>query len=575
MTKDTQAAMRCATGMIAMLFTVGLGACDGSKSDRREGGVFQRFASWFFAEHRKPDSQPLLSETSKVVEMCLPADDFSVSLYEADLSVIPVVWRWDRILALLVMVWLAFRCRSWLDAVPVVIYARTTRSNLLKRILDHCPSLVGHNRQPTSGVVRGHDDHRSAIARSQAVFRPHPLLRLGHLQTLMVGLWPLAPRVRYMREFLRMSDGGTVAIDWTSHGVQQRSEIGPHGQRMESAQCQRHVPVLVVLHGLTGGSHEAYVRRLVDWAHRQYGWRAAVINYRGCNGVPLTTPQSYSAGWTDDVRAVVKHVHDSLPDAPLCIAGFSLGANITVKYVGEEGRSGVDCPVVAACAVGSPFNCIETDRHMNRRSWVQQVYNTRLAANIKKVVASHHALWQTLAGGRADEPQSSRLWLECRVKTPIGSAEVCLKDVMAATTVRHVDEQLTRRVFGFASVDDYYRAASCDQWLCHVKVPLLCLSAMDDPICVSSALPFDQCVSNSNVALVTTEKGGHLGWFQAQQDSSSTVEELDVGGDHGARSGAFAWARNLLRVQQWSVKPVMEFLAAAVDEHRLQTCRQE
>lgn len=43
-------------------------------------------------------------------------------------------------------------------------------------------------------------------------------------------------------------DGGQVAIDWTLPRI-------PDEQK---------VPTLVVLHGLTGGSHESYVRSLLE-----------------------------------------------------------------------------------------------------------------------------------------------------------------------------------------------------------------------------------------------------------------------------------------------------------------------
>ena len=44
------------------------------------------------------------------------------------------------------------------------------------------------------------------------------------------------------------------------------------------------------------------------------------------------------------------------------------------------------------------------------------------------------------------------------------------------------DDVLTRKVFGFDSVDAYYEAASSDKFLPAIAVPFLAINAMDDPI---------------------------------------------------------------------------------------------
>ena len=53
---------------------------------------------------------------------------------------------------------------------------------------------------------------------------------------------------------------------------------------------------------------------------------------------------------------------------------------------------------------------------------------------------------------------------------------------LAARSIREIDEAVTRRQFGYASVDDYYAAASSDQRLGQIAAPLLLLNAFDDPI---------------------------------------------------------------------------------------------
>ena len=99
-------------------------------------------------------------------------------------------------------------------------------------------------------------------------------------------------------------------------------------------------PMVVVLHGLSGGSHEGYLRRvvrpLVDG-----GWEACVVTSRGCARSRVTTGILYNARATWDIRQVVKWLKGRFPRRPLFGLGFSLGANILVN-VGLVDVGGVD-----------------------------------------------------------------------------------------------------------------------------------------------------------------------------------------------------------------------------------------
>lgn len=133
---------------------------------------------------------------------------------------------------------------------------------------------------------------------------------------------------------------------------------------------------MIVAHGLTGGSHESYVRNIVEWVVRPkeqggLGGRGVVANvslfqtrdrqyvdaissqYRACAGTPLTSPQYYSAGYTGDYHTVVNYVHSRYPQSPLLGLGFSLGASVLARYMGEQGD---ECLLTAGCVLGCPWN---------------------------------------------------------------------------------------------------------------------------------------------------------------------------------------------------------------------------
>ncbi|KAJ8451085.1 hypothetical protein Cgig2_026894 [Carnegiea gigantea] len=140
-----------------------------------------------------------------------------------------------------------------------------------------------------------------------------------HVETIFAAFSRSLPDVRYRRECIRTKDDGAVALDWVA------------GDNLNLPPLS---PVLILLPGLTGGSDDTYVRHLLIKA-RKLGWRVVVFNSRGCGHSPVTTPKFYSASFTGDLREVVEHVHCRYPKANVYAVGWSLGANILVRYLGE------------------------------------------------------------------------------------------------------------------------------------------------------------------------------------------------------------------------------------------------
>ena len=99
-------------------------------------------------------------------------------------------------------------------------------------------------------------------------------------------------------------------------------------------------PLLVSLHGLSGGSYENYLRQVIEplvaptpEGEKAGGitggnWEALVVNSRGCAGSKITSSILYNARATWDVRQIVKWCRKTWPKRPLFAIGYSLGANI-------------------------------------------------------------------------------------------------------------------------------------------------------------------------------------------------------------------------------------------------------
>ncbi|XP_051145746.1 embryogenesis-associated protein EMB8 [Andrographis paniculata] len=322
---------------------------------------------------------------------------------------------------------------------------------------------------PSLEIIGGGLEAFLPAFRSQLLrYEPYPLIGANcHVETIFAAFFRSLPDVRLRRECLRTSDGGAVALDWVSGDDR---SLPPDS------------PVLILLPGLTGGSQDTYVRHLLQRA-RSKGWRVVVFNSRGCGDSPVTTAQFYSASFLGDMTEVVEHVGSRYPQANLYAVGWSLGANILVRYVGQESFS---CPLAGAVSLCNPFNLIIADEDF--RKGFNIVYDKALANSLCKIFKRHALLFEDI-GGEYNIPMAAN-----------------------AKSVREFDEGLTRVSFGFKSVDDYYANSSSSLCIKNVSIPLLCIQAENDPIAPSRGIPREDIQKNPNCILMVTPKGGHLGW---------------------------------------------------------------
>ncbi|KAF9906492.1 hypothetical protein BX616_000713 [Lobosporangium transversale] len=326
------------------------------------------------------------------------------------------------------------------------------QENYIDYIKRKCPSLVDRSKG--------------------AVFKPTLWMTSGHLQTAYAAYINFTTRylIDYQRELLSTPDGGTVSIDWAPSFEKKPVDD---------------TPTLVILHGLTGGSYESYIRSLIEVLTQEHGYRCVVFNARACADTDLTSAQLYCGSWTDDLRMVVKHIRKTLPEAKLMSIGFSLGSNILMNYMGEEGDQ---CEFMGAISVGNPYDLMGTCYNMERGFLGHNLYSPAMGGNLKRIFFKHAKMFE--------------------------NTDIDIEDVRRGVTIRDFDDRVTRKIFKYRTVHEYYRMASCCQRILDIKRPFLCLSALDDPIAIAECIPRDEIKGNPFGLLVTTARGGHLGWFE-------------------------------------------------------------
>ncbi|KAK2351605.1 embryogenesis-associated protein EMB8 [Trifolium repens] len=340
-------------------------------------------------------------------------------------------------------------------------------------------SVADHQQPPLphpSFEILGGALHRFFPSLTQHLTRPYnpfPFIAWNrHVETIFASFFRSTPDVTLRRQCLRTQDGGSVALDWVP---------GDDRRLLPDA------PLLILLPGLTGGSGDSYVRHMLVRA-RSKGWRVVVFNSRGCGDSPVTTPQFYSASFLGDMREVVSHVSDRYPNANLYGVGWSLGANILVRYLGQESHN---CPLSGAVSLCNPFNLVVSDEDF--RKGFNKIYDKALSSALGKIFKKHALLFEDIGG------------------------EYNIPMVANAKSVREFDDGLTRVSFGFKSVDDYYSNSSSSDSIKHVQTPLLCIQAANDPIAPSRGIPREDIKENPNCLLVVTPKGGHLGWVAGDE----------------------------------------------------------
>ncbi|XP_028105681.1 embryogenesis-associated protein EMB8-like [Camellia sinensis] len=156
--------------------------------------------------------------------------------------------------------------------------------------------------------------------------------------------------VLHGRQLFHLSDGGTMALDWLMNSNVSKASF----QVTDAITKDDRTPIVIVIPGLTSDSASAYIKHFA-FKMANCGWNVVVSNHRGLGGISITSDCFYNAGWTEDIRKVIDHLHCKYPEAPLFVVGTSIGANILVKYLGEDD---VKTPIAGAAAVCSPWDLL-------------------------------------------------------------------------------------------------------------------------------------------------------------------------------------------------------------------------
>lgn len=313
-------------------------------------------------------------------------------------------------------------------------------------------------------------------------FRASPLIRGKHLQTIASAFAPIRGGLSGTKQYVvDTTDGDQLLL---------------YEDQPESGEFHRREVLLV--HGL-GGSHASpYMIRIASMLV-EAGYRVWRYDQRGCGaGLHLARYHAH-AGRTEDLHAIIKSIDSRAGRSDgghraLTIAGFSLGANILLKWLANRETSNIEC-VDSAIAVAPPVDLATTSIFLNRGAG--PLYDWYFSRAIKRHLMIRRKIRPDLADTGVDPIPRKLARFDAAFTAPLG---------------------------GFSSLDDYFSKSSSGEELCKIRTPTLLLYDLHDPIVPGTI--FSQFPMGPGIQQVVTRGGGHLG-FIAKRGIDSNRQWLD------------------------------------------------
>jgi predicted alpha/beta-fold hydrolase len=294
-------------------------------------------------------------------------------------------------------------------------------------------------------------------------FRPHALFRNGHLQTVVGAYLPYRrPVYRARRHRVALADGDQLVL---------HDDCPPGWQPGDRS--------ALLIHGLAGCHQSGYMERISQKLCGR-GVRAFRMDLRGCGAGVRLARFPYHSGRSEDAAAALQSIARHLPHSPTTLVGFSLGANITLKLLGELGSRSCG-NLDSAIAVCPPADLAACSRRISQPS--NRVYDRHFVNLLLRQLQHRKRILPDAADAMFDRPPRT-LW--------------------------EFDNAFTAVVCGFGTADNYYASASSARLIPHIRIPTLILASRDDPMIPCDAL--ERAPAPRSVHVHLTDHGGHLGF---------------------------------------------------------------
>ncbi len=238
--------------------------------------------------------------------------------------------------------------------------------------------------------------------------------------------------------------------------------------------------IAVVLHGLEGSTDRAYMKGISKHLNIK-DIDVCAVNMRGCGGELNRLFSSYHSGKTDDLKYVLDYIKANHKYDAIYLIGFSLGGNIMLKYLGEEGTHSF---ISKAVAISVPCDLEASAIHLKKHAG--KIYINRLIKSLKGKI-------------------------KLKIKA-FPNEGIRLKDIDNINDFHQFDDLYTAPVHGFKNAKDYWSKCSSIGFMNTIKVPTLLINAQDDPFLPNECYPYKEAEKSEFLFLEAPNYGGHVGF---------------------------------------------------------------
>jgi predicted alpha/beta-fold hydrolase len=260
---------------------------------------------------------------------------------------------------------------------------------------------------------------------------------------------------------------------------------------------KQEAPVIAIVHGLEGSCDSNYVLGIAEKAY-QRGFHVIRLNQRNCGGSETLTPTLYNSGMSGDYRAVFDELARDDGFTRIFFAGYSMGGNLVTKMAGEYGEApphvlrGV-CAICPALDLGACADALQKPANY--------FYQRRFVNGLMARYARKATLFPKIYSRNGFGPIRS---------------------------VRAFDDAITAPCFGYRDAQEYYEAAGARNVVAQVRVPMLMITAQDDPFVPYESFLAAMVADNPAIRFVAPERGGHCGFISKHEGAERFWAEARV-----------------------------------------------
>jgi uncharacterized protein len=283
----------------------------------------------------------------------------------------------------------------------------------------------------------------------------------GHSQTIYPALFRRVAHMTHRVERLELTDGDFIDLEWAENGSSK---------------------LAILSHGLEASTKTGYIQGMAAALIRE-GWDVLAWNFRGCSHEPNRQLRMYHSGETEDFHTVISHALAKHPAKSVDLIGFSLGGNITLKYLGER-PDAISPRLHRAVAFSVPCDLACSSKQLARIS--NKIYMERFLIDMRKKI---------------------------RAKKQMFPDQLDLTGLNAIRTFQEFDDRYTAPIHGFRDAADYWEKNSCRQFLPAIKLATLLVSAANDPFLGPNCYPHLEASESDFFHFEMPAAGGHVGFY--------------------------------------------------------------